>query len=211
MCADEGIEISCVATSCSFADPDKAAVQVESARAFIELAALVGARRLRVFGGAIPEGCERTRSFDSVVSSLRALAPTARASGVDVCVETHDSWCDAREVKRVMEAVADERIRVNWDIMHPVLTAGQSMAEAFGLLSPWISHVHIHDGTRDDGTLRFLPIGTGKVDHLSAVRLLKKTNYAGYLSGEWIGWEAPELHLGRELGTMKKYEEEAGK
>ena len=34
------------------------------------------------------------------------------------------------------------------------------------------------------------------------------SDYQGYLSGEWIGWEPYDVHLPRELATMKGYERE---
>ena len=34
-------------------------------------------------------------------------------------------------------------------------------------------------------------------------------SYDGYISGEWINWEDPyEVHLPRELATLKRYESE---
>jgi hypothetical protein len=40
--------------------------------------------------------------------------------------------------------------------------------------------------------------------------LLLTINYEGYISGEWIGWSDPyEVHLPRELATLKQYEKEA--
>jgi hypothetical protein len=40
------------------------------------------------------------------------------------------------------------------------------------------------------------------------VQLLRAAGYDGYLSGEWIDWEPCEVHLPRELATMRVYENE---
>ncbi len=201
--AGKDIAICCLATSCRFADPADYLDHLDQARRVIELAGKLGAPTIRVFGGSIPAGVERSQSFDQIVSSYSKLAPEAAANNVVVCMETHDDWCDPEQVAAVIKAVNHPNIAVNWDIMHPVLTAGYAMADAFSILQPYIRHVHLHDGRRTDGKLTLLPVGQGSVDHKTAIQLLKKDNYQGYLSGEWIGWEPYEVHLPREIGLLK--------
>ena len=87
-----GVAICCVATSCVFADPATAPKMIETARAAIDLAADVGASRIRVFGGAQGSGLSRQLAVVQVASSLKSLADRAARRGVVVCMETHDSW-----------------------------------------------------------------------------------------------------------------------
>jgi sugar phosphate isomerase/epimerase len=169
----------------------------------------VGAPRVRVFGGVIPEGVSREQACDLLVNSLRSIAKEIAGLGVTVCVETHDDWCDPAHLAAVIRRVNHSAVAVNWDIMHPVRRGHKTVQEAFDTLKPWIRHVHFHDGiTPEDGRLVFAPIGSGQVNHRTAVRLLKQDGYAGYLSGEWINWEPAAVHLPRELATMKQYEKE---
>ncbi len=206
---DSGIAVCCVATSCMFQTPEKSAQGVESGKAAIKLAMKLGAPTIRVFGGTIPEGMPRAESLKTVIAGLKTLAPFAEAAGVTVCVETHDSWCDPAHVAEIIAAVGSPYVMVNWDIMHPVLTAGVSIEKSFETLKPYIKHVHIHGGTRENGKLEFLPIGQGPIDHRAAVKLLMAAGYQGFLSGEWIGWEPAEVHLPREVAVMRAYEKEA--
>lgn len=204
--ADEsGVAICCVATSCKYADPATADREVEKTLRCIDLAADVGSPRIRVFGGQIPEGVTREQARGSLVRSLSSVAFRAEERGVTVCLETHDHWCDPADVAEVMRLLDDDSIAVNWDIMHPV-RHGHTMDEAFEALSPWIRHVHFHDGVTTDGKLNLAPIGTGEIDHRRAVELLRAAGYDGYLSGEWIRWEPYEIHLPRELAIIKGYE-----
>jgi sugar phosphate isomerase/epimerase len=124
---------------------------------------------------------------------------------VTLCVETHDDWCDPAHVADVMRRVDHPAVGVNWDIMHPVRVGAATMAGAFAILRDWIRHVHIHDGTGSGIT--FIPIGTGCIDHRRALECLDSIGYCGHLSGEWINWEPYDIHLPRELATMKHYEE----
>lgn len=202
-----GVEICCIATGCSYSNPESYEENIETTKASIDLAYEAGAPLIRVFGGVIPEGISREKSFDLIVGALKKLSDYAFKKNIIICVETHDHWCVPEAVEGIMKAVDHPSVAVNWDIMHPVLREGYSIESAFNILKPWIKHVHIHDGNMIDNKLVFLPIGEGAVDHKTAVKLLKNSGYEGYLSGEWIGWEPYELHLPRELHTMRSYEQ----
>ncbi|MHB0936406.1 MAG: sugar phosphate isomerase/epimerase family protein [Armatimonadota bacterium] len=207
---DSGIALCCLATSCQYSNPEKLAQMVEDTHRAIDLAGDVGAPRLRVFGGVIPEGVSREQALDQCVASLSGIAPHAAERGVTICVETHDSWCDPNNVAAIIRGVNHPNIAVNWDIMHPVRAGGSTMDAAFEALKPWIRHLHIHDGTLSE-PLTLLPIGEGAIDHRRALELLQTLPYDGYISGEWIGWEPYEVHLPRELAAMKAYERELGR
>lgn len=206
--AASGLALSCLATSCCFANPATCAMEVAIAREAIDLAGDVGAPCIRVFGGQLGVGLDRTDAVALLVAALGSLAGQAAARGVTVCLETHDDWCDPRDVAAVLTGVNHPNIAANWDIMHPVRMKYCSMDEAFVILHPWIHHVHLHDGISNP--LTFLPIGTGEFDHRTAIRRLLEIGYSGFLSGEWIDWEAYDLHLPRELATLREYEMSEG-
>lgn len=207
---DAGIAICCLATSCRYSDPELTAQMVEDTHKAIDLAGDVGAPRLRIFGGPIPEGVTREQALALCVDSLRGIAPHAAERSITLCMETHDSWCDPANVAKVVSAVNHPNIAVNWDIMHPVRAANSTIDASFETLKPWIRHLHVHDGPKGE-PFSLLPIGEGAIDHHRAIELMLGVNYDGYISGEWIGWEPYQVHLPRELATMKRYEREAGK
>jgi len=170
----------------------------------IDLAGDVGAARLRVFGGAFPEDMGRDDAIAQVASCLTAVADHAAERGVTICLETHDAWCVPAHVAAVLQRVDHPAVGANWDVMHPVRSGLATVAESFETLRPWIRHLHVHDGKT--GTSEFVPMGTGAYDHRTAVRLLTETAFDGFLSGEWINWEPHDVHLPRELATLKQYE-----
>ena len=198
------VALACLATSLKFADPGKAVEMQAQARERIRLAAAVGASRLRVFGGAIPEGIEREEAIQCVVGTLAKLAGDASAAGVTLCMETHDHWCDPAHVAEVMRRVDHPAVAVNWDIMHPVRRGLATMRQAYETLRPWIRHVHLHDGVTENDRLRLVPIGEGWIDHREALQCLAEMDYDGFVSGEWIQWEPWERHLPRELAAIKR-------
>ncbi|MDH7602147.1 MAG: sugar phosphate isomerase/epimerase family protein [Armatimonadota bacterium] len=196
------IAIACLATSVRYADPEKTQEMITQTHERIDLAGDVGAPVIRVFGGRIPEGVTRDQAIEVVSDSLQKVADHAAERGVVICLETHDDWCDPAHVAAVLSRVNHPAVAANWDVMHPVKRAGVSIDSAFHTLKPWIKHLHIHDGN-DSG---LVPIGQGDIDHRRVVELLKSIDYSGFLSGEWINWEPAEVHLPRELATMKSYE-----
>jgi len=204
------VALACVATSCRYANVETREANISDTLLRIDLAAALGCDRLRVFGGMLSEGLERPRAVELVAEALRRVADRAAQRGVTVCMETHDAWCDPAHVAEVMRKVDHPNVGVNWDIMHPVRAAGVTMEQAHAAVGPWVRHVHFHDGMNRDGKMTLLPIGEGIVDHRKALELLAGDGYDGYWSGEWIKWQAPEEHLGRELAAMKQYESELG-
>ena len=203
---DIGIAIGCVATSCRYADPKISQDMVNDTEKAVDLAADIGSSRIRVFGGKIGDGLDRTDAVELVAESLLSIADYASKRGVSICVETHDDWCNPIDVAAVMEKADHSAIAVNWDIMHPVRRGYATIEESFESLKPWIQHLHIHDGSAQKS---LLPIGEGDIDHKSAIERLSTIAFDGYLSGEWIGWDDPyRNYLPRELQTLKRYQSE---
>ncbi len=204
--AGHGVALACLATSCRYADPQTMQENVAETRRCIDLAADLGCGRLRVFGGVLPQGVTREQAIAQLTEAMRAVAGQAQAVGVTLCLETHDDWSHPDHVAEVMRRTGHPAIAVNWDLMHPVRQGRVSMDDAFRILAPWIRHVHFHDGLLDLGQAVLRPVGAGEIDHRRAVALLKTAGYDGYLSGEWSDWEPYEIHLPRELATMRAYE-----
>ncbi len=199
------VALACLATSLSYSDPAKLPDMLGQSHERIDLAGDLAVPAIRVFGGKIAEGITREEAIENMVRALSSIAEHASERDVDICLETHDDWCDPRHVAAVMRQVGHESIAVNWDIMHPVRTGIMGIKESYELLRPWIKHVHVHDGIGKGVT--FVPIGTGDIDHKTAIECLQTDNtYGGYISGEWIDWGDSEDYLSHELETLKSYE-----
>lgn len=208
--AASGVALACVATSRTYANPETVKDQIELTRRCIDLAADVGAPRIRVFGGVLAPGLAREAAIELVATALLAVADFAKERKVTVCIETHDDWSDPRHLAEVLKRVNHPAIAVNWDILHPFRGAGMQPEQSYAVVKPWVQHLHIHDMVFDEKrNLQSSYIGEGAVDHRAAVRILKGISYAGYLSGEWIGRQEPYAdYLARELATLKRYERE---
>ncbi len=210
--ADLGVDLCCIATSrtYSMADAGERANSVELTKRYVDLAADCGAPCIRVFGGPTPEGADYAEVKKYVAEALRECAEYARGSGVWVCMETHDSYCNAHDLVDVIRMADTPQAAINWDIMHPC-TAGMTIAEAFAAVKPYVRHCHAHDGTwrQDGGGWDLAPMGTGGIDHKEAMRLLASVGYEGCISGEWIAWQPAEEMLPREAAVLREYREAA--
>ncbi len=204
--ADAGIAICCLAAGNRFADPADRDAQVEETLRYIDLAADIGAPALRIFGGRFPASISQEAAISGVADALTRLADRAGGRGVVVCMETHDAWCNPANVAAVMERVDHPAIGVNWDAAHPVRTEGWTLADSYRTLRRWIRHAHVHDLFLDANRPDYTAFGTGDIDHKEVMELLRDGGYDGYLSGEWINWEPPDVHLPREIATLRGYE-----
>ena len=202
-------EICCIASSSRYSDPATLEENLAQTRREIDLAGDLGVPVLRVFGGQIAEGIDRDAAIDNLSTALARVADEAEQAGVVVCVETHDAWCNPHHVAAVMSNVNHPAIAANWDVLHPVRAEGISVAESLSVLAPWIRHVHMHDATLEPGRIRYVPMGTGAIDHREVIKGLRAIAYGGCLSGEWIGYSPWQEHLPHEIAQLRGYEAES--
>ncbi len=200
------VRICCLAASSRFADPAATAAYLDAARRALDLAGDLDVPTVRVFGGHFPAAVTRDEAVDNVSEALAALAGHAQARGAILCLETHDAWCDPRDVAQVMRNVNHPHVAVNWDVLHPVRTAGWPLRAAREALAPWIRHVHMHDAQLAPGRIAYAPMGEGAIDHREVLQGLRAIDYQGYLSGEWIGFTPWQQHLGPEIARLRAYE-----
>ncbi|NJL30556.1 MAG: TIM barrel protein [Phycisphaerales bacterium] len=73
---------------------------VEQAAARLELAAQVEAKGIRVFCGPAPEGMEPAQVLETAAERLRDIAKTAQEFGVQVWLETHDTFMRGEQCAR---------------------------------------------------------------------------------------------------------------
>jgi sugar phosphate isomerase/epimerase len=196
------VSIGCIATSCRFAtdEPDKRAENVENMRRHIALAADLGARRIRVFGGKRPEGLELGDAIAIVAEDLAKGADEAAQAQVQVCLETHDDFWLGQSVGRVLEKVNHPAVAANWDVQH-TFRAGESLDETMKWLGGRIGHTHMHDN--QDGRAA-LP-GEGDLPLADDLAALRALNYEGHLSAElWPEVGEPDYILSEYARRMRE-------
>lgn len=191
--SDAGLTICGLDTSCSFSHADEAArlQNEEQGRRAIDLAAVLKTPFVRVFGGAIPEGTERSLAVGHLAESLRTLGEYAAQMGgeVSVVLETHDAFSTGAQAVEALRQAAHPNVGALWDLHHPY-RQGEAPAETFAALRPYVMLTHVKD-SRPGGT--YCLLGEGDIPILEMLRLLKSGGYDGWINLEWEKRWIPEL------------------
>ncbi|HET6487677.1 MAG TPA: sugar phosphate isomerase/epimerase family protein [Spirochaetia bacterium] len=176
---DAYLEAVGIGTGCRFdsTEPSERKANVEHARRYVELAADVGAHRIRVFGDDLKAATNREDCIRYVGESLRAVAEFAQPLGVDVLLEMHGQFNYWGFTRAAVEAAGHPRVALVYNCDVRDLVAG-SVATTYARVRGLIRHVHMH--TFYDG-----------FPYPELLSLLAADGYTGYLSSEIEGIENP--------------------
>ncbi|MGH2352558.1 MAG: sugar phosphate isomerase/epimerase family protein [Chloroflexota bacterium] len=182
---DAYLEVACIGLSSRFDTPDAAKRRevVERTKRYVELAADVGCRRLRVFGNDMPkagvDGDEpppRETVAHYVGDALRELAEFAEPHRVDILLEMHGQFNYWGFARPAVEHAAHPGVGIVYNCDTRDLVAG-SVASTYNRVRHLIRHVHMHEFTRG-------------FPYPELFGLLQRDGYDGYLSSE-LGQETP--------------------
>lgn len=205
-----GVEVLCVSSGVRFTSPDPAERdrQLQIADQYLAIAQALGSKYVRIFGGPYPEGAAVDTVTKQIVEGFRKSCDLAAKRGVSVILETHDSFSRGDEAIKLLRAVERDNMVVVWDILHS-LRFGESFAETWNVIGPYIRHVHVKD------SLVYGPkgfdiklLGKGKIPVREAILLLLEKGYEGWLEFEWEkGWhpdvEEPEVAFPHAAGYLE--------
>ena len=215
-----GFEVCGLASSVRFDEPEKSARedQIQTGRAYVDLAVELGAKFVRVFGDVLPsEGSpgERDAAIARVAAGIEELSTYAESAGVWILLETHGDFLDSHVVRQTMSQVTSGAAGVLWDTHHPWYFCGEDVAETFELLQPWVRHTHWKDSVpskpreMDDAARAaaeeanklmsghrhadYVLFGEGQFPALECMRRLRQSGYAGWFCYEWEKMWHPEI------------------
>ena len=175
--------------------------QIAELEKYAKLAEDLACPIIRIFGGGNLKdskfAAKHAMEFADILNSLGKLLDSY---AVKLAVETHDCWYDPKVMKSLFNLVPDQRIGINWDIIHPLRFGGFSEEQTFEYIGDRILHGHMHQATSNTNKIEWLPLDSpdGVHDHQTFFRLLRSIPYEGYISGEWIDWNTCN-HLKTEL------------
>jgi sugar phosphate isomerase/epimerase len=150
---------------------------VERTKRYIELAADVNCKRVRVFGNDMPkEGLngdtppDRRSVIRYVGDALRELGEFAEPHGVDVLLEMHGQFNYWGFAPEAVEHAGHPSVGIVYNSDNRDLVAG-SVASTYNRVKQYIRHVHMHAFTRG-------------FPYIELFSLLQRDGYDGYLSSE---------------------------
>lgn len=209
---DSGIEVICINSGVNYAKADCAEreQQTVQGKAYIDIAAGLGAKYIRVFGGHINRLENRDEVMQWIVGGFTELVEYGCERGVTLLLETHDDFSRGDDCRKLLDRLPQGSLYVIWDILHSY-RCGETFAETWNEIGDYVKHVHIKDSANFskqgfDITL----VGEGNLPVKEAVELLKSNGYSGYYSFEWEKLWHPEIpeweaSFPQYVTTMKTY------
>jgi len=191
-----GLEIVNIAFMNNFGLADDVRRRDEQRRTTAWMAASkqLGSRFLRTFAGW-PEG-DRLARWQPMIASLRAVAAEAERLGVRLVMENHNHGGfvqTAADVQAILDAVRSPALGLLLDTGN--FLDGHASIERTATLA-W--HVHAK-------FTKVLPDGRdARVDHVTALGLLREAGYGGYVSVEYEGDEPGTTAVPRALAHLRE-------
>jgi sugar phosphate isomerase/epimerase len=149
--ADAGVAIWGCGSVCEFQSPDAAVVQknIETCKAFVDLAADIGGRGVKVRPNGLPKGVPVEKTLEQIGKALIPCGKAAEDAGVEIWVEVHGhGTAHPPHMKTIMEHCGHPKVGLTWN-SNPTDLKGGSIAEYFDLLWPWIRSCHINELYKD--------------------------------------------------------------
>lgn len=178
-----GIRIAMLTSGAALADHSVKGKSVDEAKAYIDLAAKVGAEFVRVmstdkpyFDGGDIELCKK--QFEEVVKY-------ADGSGVTPLMETNGLFIDTALLSRFLEEVGGCGGAL-WDVHHPYRFNDESVDTTIANLGSKIKYVHLKDSVIEKGKVSYRMMGYGDVPVKEAVAALRYNEYPAYYTLEWV-------------------------
>jgi sugar phosphate isomerase/epimerase len=121
--------------------------QLRTGQKYVELAAALGARFVRVFGDVLPAGppSAREATLEQIADGLNRLGEFAATGGIEILLETHGDFAESAVVCNLMRRIEPRAVGILWDTHHPWKFFGEPLAQTWALLKPWVRHTHWKD------------------------------------------------------------------
>lgn len=145
--ADQGIDIWGCGTACEFHSPDKKVVQqnVETCRRFVQLAADIGGKGVKVRPNGLPRDVPVERTLEQIGQALAECGRAAQDANVEIWLEVHGTGtAEPRHIRTIMEHCKHPRVGITWN-SNPTDVTNGSVSQAFKMLQPWIKSCHINE------------------------------------------------------------------
>ena len=189
----QGIEISCFSSVEPICNPATVEAACREIRDYIDLAAAMGTRFVRVLADA---QIQPSSYVDDgvVLAALQSLAPYAEKMDVVLLVETYGVYCDTARLSTLLTSVKSDAVGALWDIHHPFRLAGELPEKTVQNLGALIKYTHIKDSLVDEeGNIQYTMMGEGDIPVDDAIKALRSIDFNGFISFEWLKRYALDL------------------
>jgi sugar phosphate isomerase/epimerase len=155
--------------------------QMEDLKRAADAAHTLGTEKVRIF--AFSRVSDPSSIFDRIVDQLNKALPVAKENGVLLLVENEHSCnvATGTESARMLRAIGDSRLMLNWDPGNCYMAGEQPFPKAWDQFDhSRIGHIHLKDAKGK----KWAPIGAGEIDFDGQFKALKQMKYSNTLSLE---------------------------
>jgi len=152
---------------------------------YIDLAANAKVKYIRVLADkdAIPS---KDLDLKYIAEFLKEICNYAKPKNVDVLIETNGYFANSDNMLSLLKAADCKNLFVIWDTHHTYQIAKEKPEKTCGKLKDYIKHIHIKDSKIINGNINYCMTGSGEMPILEILNELRKINYSGYISLEWV-------------------------
>ena len=147
--ADSPVVLWGLGSTCEYHAVERADVEwnIEETKAFVRLAADVGARGVKVRPNGFQEdaGISKQATIEQIGLAFRECGAFAQDYGVELWMEVHGRGTqDPRHMRTIMEVADHDNCFVCWNSNPGEVDERGSIRTSFELLQPWIRSCHIN-------------------------------------------------------------------
>jgi len=187
--SDLGLEISAIVGDFGghgFVDSRTLDWRVKRTKEVIDLAVDLGVKIVTTHIGVVPENTDAVE-WKLLLQSLPEVGTYGYERNVVLATETGPE--PAEILKKLLDALNNPGIKVNYDPANLVMVAGDDPVKGVYTLKDYIVHTHAKDGIKlpdENGKKRWkeLPLGEGKVNFPEYLKAMKDIGYNGFFTIE---------------------------
>ena len=190
-CGDAGIEIWGVGSTCEYhsANPNVVRTQIETTKRFVELAADIGAKGVKVRPNGLPKEKQVSETLKQIGNSMAQCGEFASEHKVEIWCEVHGAGTQEPEnMAEIMANCPVDNVGICWN-SNPTDVKNGSISQAFLLLGKRIKSCHINDLYKEFDK---------KYPYRELFQKLAEANYDRYTLIE-VGKTIPDPSLGMEF------------
>ncbi len=177
-------DIETVKETVGYRNPELRQVRIQRTLEIADEAVAFGAPIITTHIGVLPKD-ESDSIYQGMLEAVKHIGHELDALNLTFALETGQE--SAAEMKRFLEAVGRDNVRINFDPANMILYGTGNPIEALEVLKGYIAHVHVKDGhwPPEPGKLGSeARLGEGDVNIPAYVAKLKEIGYRGPLTIE---------------------------
>jgi len=191
---DNGLALGAFCIGNNFLVPEeKRAGVIDSVKSGIDTAVMLGAQRLRIFGGSADFARElRDARIEIVAEGIGKCIDYAEANHITMVLENHGGAPQTSdEALDIVNRVNSPFLKLNFDMGNFIFYAEEDPIEAAKKTFPYVGFIHAKDLKRIEGPRKYQAciVGEGIVPVRECLQFFKQNGYEGYVSLEYEAWD----------------------